>query len=80
MDNYINVTPYTGKTTMVRAMIELVSIKRELIKSGLLFHQLEGPVTKTTFLGWEIDTVAMTAGITSEKNFHDCFPRRVVVQ
>jgi hypothetical protein len=67
VDNYLNITPYTGKTTEARARIELLKIKVELLKSGLLFHQFEGPVAVLTFLGWEINTNEMTVSITETR-------------
>lgn len=53
VDNYINVTPVKGKRgklTEIQALIELACLKRELIRSGLLFHQFEGPVTRLIWL------------------------------
>lgn len=63
VDNYINVTPFCGSETKKKALVELLNLKRELITSGLLFHQFEGPTTKITFLGWDIDTEKMTISI-----------------
>jgi len=65
VDNYINVTPFTGQTTIIRARLQKLTLLRELRASGLIFHQLEGPTTKITFLGWDIDTELMTVSITS---------------
>ena len=67
VDNYVNVTPFTGKTTWVRAMIQRLALIRELKRSGLMYHQLEGPTTQITFLGWDIDTKLMTVSITKTR-------------
>ena len=69
VDNYTNITPASGtsKFTDIRALIEATSLKRELVRSGALFHQFEGPVTKTICLGWEIDTESMTCSISPER-------------
>ncbi len=68
VDNYVNVTPFCGKGTRARALVELSNLKRELIASGLLFHQFEGPTTRITFLGWDIDTDKMTISIPEARH------------
>ena len=67
VDNYIHVTPNTGKTTALNADLNKLLLLRELKKSGLLFHQLEGPTHCLLFLGWVIDTGNMTVAITKER-------------
>ena len=48
----------------MKALLEAFRLRRELAKSGLLFHQFEGPGTRMVFLGWLIDTLAMTVSLT----------------
>ncbi len=65
VDNYFKLTPFTStvENTMKIALEEDVRMKRELHSSGIRIHQFEGPTTKVTFIGWEIDTLEMTVCI-----------------
>jgi hypothetical protein len=67
VDNYMDITPFEGKTTYATASLKNARIKEELVKSGLLFHQFEGPSTKMIFLGWQIDTEKMSICITEQR-------------
>jgi len=67
VDNYLHVTPFKGPLTESLARIAKAKIERELAASGLKYHLLEGPTTKTTFLGWVIDTINMTISIPKQR-------------
>lgn len=65
VDNYFKLTPFAGtdKQTKMHALEEDVRMKKELHNSGIRIHQFEGPTTRVTFIGWEIDTQEMTVSI-----------------
>lgn len=65
VDNYFKLTPFTNskEETMQKALEEDVRMKSELNNSGIRIHQFEGPTTKVTFIGWEIDTLEMTVTV-----------------
>lgn len=67
VDNYIHITPFKGTDTRSIALSETERLERELKNSGLLFHQFEGPTTKIIFLGWQVDTEAMSICITDQR-------------
>ena len=67
VDNYINITPFQGLNTLFIAGEEAGRLRKELLLSGLLFHQFQGPTTRFIFLGWIIDTIQMEVAITEER-------------
>src|SRR3954470_20299944 len=67
VDNYINITPYQGIHTKSKALLEAARLQLGLNESGLLYHLFEGPTTRIIFLGWTIDTEAMTISITPDR-------------
>ena len=62
VDNYFNVTPFAGVQTLSNALAQAARLRQEAINSGILFHQFEGPTDN--FIGWLIDTEAMTVCIS----------------
>ena len=67
VDNYINITPYQGLGTERIAQAEAERIRRELIESGLKFHQFQSPSQIIEFLGVLINTREMTVAITKDR-------------
>lgn len=69
VDNYFKLTPFTNNNedTMRNALEEDARMKRELHTSGIRIHQFEGPTTRVTFIGWDIDTLEMTVSIPQHR-------------
>lgn len=73
VDNYILVIPNCGTDSVNRANLHLLNLKREVLESGLLTHEWQGPTHKVTFIGWDIDTKNFTVSITKEHRLFDDF-------
>ena len=65
VDNYLDLIPFAGSAeeTRFRSLAKVPRLKGELKASGILYHEFQGPSTRTTFIGWVIDTVLMTVEI-----------------
>jgi hypothetical protein len=59
VDNYFHITPFQGPSTAAKAMLAKTKLEKEL--------KARGPTTKTQFLGWIVDTLAMTITIPPER-------------
>ena len=69
VDNYIELTPFCGSPEKTRAtsLAKVPRLKTELKASGMLYHDFQGPTTRTTFVGWVIDTMKMTVEVPAAR-------------
>ena len=69
VDNYIDFNPpkINALVTKKLAYAAAGRLKNELKASGIRWHEFQEPTTRLKFLGWIIDTLAMTVEMTPER-------------
>ena len=56
----------SAEETRAKSLAKVPRLKKELRASGILYHEFQGPSTRTTFIGWVID-IKMTVEIPSAR-------------